>query len=34
MTFLKDEDGFENAAVWKLEGSIVDVDELDWSVPD
>src|SRR4030095_1467690 len=33
VTFPKDEDGFENASIWKLKGSIVDVDELDWSVP-
>jgi len=31
--FLKDVDGFDNASIWKLKGSIVDVDELDWSVP-
>jgi len=33
MTFVKDEDGFDNASIWKLKGSIVDVDELDWSLP-
>lgn len=33
MTFDKDQNGFENADIWKLKGSIVDVDELDWSLP-
>ncbi|HJY63480.1 MAG TPA: hypothetical protein VJ455_04925, partial [Ignavibacteria bacterium] len=33
MQFLQDVEGFENASIWKLKGSIVDVDELDWSVP-
>ncbi len=33
MTFTKDEDGFNSADIWKLKGSITDVDELDWSVP-
>jgi hypothetical protein len=31
--FTKDIDGFNNAEVWKLKGSITDVDELDWSLP-
>lgn len=31
--FTKDVDGFNSADIWKLEGSIVDVDELDWSLP-
>ncbi len=33
MNFTKDEDGFNSSDIWKLEGSITDVDELDWSVP-
>jgi hypothetical protein len=33
MTFTKDEDGFQNGDIWKLKGNIVDVDELDWSLP-
>lgn len=33
MKFQKDEDGFNSSDIWKLEGSITDVDELDWSVP-
>lgn len=33
MHFLKDEDGFNSSDIWKLKGSITDVDELDWSVP-
>lgn len=33
MTFLKDENGFINGSIWKLKGNIVDVDELDWSLP-
>jgi M6 family metalloprotease-like protein len=33
LTFLKDQSGFENSDIWKLKGNIVDVDELDWSVP-
>lgn len=31
--FTKDVDGFNNAEIWKLKGSITDVDELDWSLP-
>ena len=31
--FLKDVDGFNNADISALKGSIVNVDELDWSVP-
>ncbi|MCI0448330.1 MAG: T9SS type A sorting domain-containing protein [Chlorobi bacterium] len=31
--FLKDVDGFNSADISALKGSIVDVDELDWSVP-
>ncbi|RPI17658.1 MAG: T9SS C-terminal target domain-containing protein [Ignavibacteriae bacterium] len=31
--FTKDEDGFQNGDVWKLKKNIVDVDELDWSLP-
>ena len=33
MKFQKDEDGFNSSDIWKLKGSITDVDELDWSVP-
>jgi hypothetical protein len=33
MNFTKDEDGFNSSDIWKLKGSITDVDELDWSVP-
>ncbi len=33
MFFEKDEDGFISFDIWKLEGNIVDVDELDWSLP-
>lgn len=33
INFTKDVDGFNNAEIWKLKGSIVDVDELDWGVP-
>lgn len=33
ISFEKDEDGFQNGDIWKLEGNIVDVDELDWSLP-
>ncbi len=33
VTFTKDEDGFQNGDIWKLKGNIVDVDELDWSLP-
>ncbi|HMQ78855.1 MAG TPA: T9SS type A sorting domain-containing protein [Ignavibacteria bacterium] len=33
MRFTKDEDGFNSSDIWKLKGSITDVDELDWSVP-
>ncbi|MBE2228651.1 MAG: T9SS type A sorting domain-containing protein [Ignavibacteria bacterium] len=33
MLFTKDEDGFNSSDIWKLKGSIIDVDELDWSVP-
>jgi hypothetical protein len=32
-TFTKDIDGFQNGDVWKLKGDIVNVDELDWSLP-
>lgn len=31
--FTKDIDGFQNGDVWKLKGDIVNVDELDWSLP-
>src|SRR4030095_14769142 len=31
--FTQDVDGFNSADIWKLKGSITDVDELDWSVP-
>jgi hypothetical protein len=31
--FTKDVDGFQNGDVWKLKGDIVNVDELDWSLP-
>jgi hypothetical protein len=31
--FTKDEQGFENGDIWKLKKNIVDVDELDWSLP-
>ncbi len=33
VTYTKDEDGFNSSDIWKLKGSITDVDELDWSVP-
>jgi hypothetical protein len=33
MNFQKDIDGFSNDGIWKLKGNIVDVDELDWSLP-
>lgn len=33
ISFIKDQSGFENSDIWKLKGNIVDVDELDWSVP-
>jgi hypothetical protein len=33
MNFTKDEDGFNSSDIWKLKGSITDVDELDWSLP-
>lgn len=33
INFPKDVDGFNNAEIWQLKGSIVDVDELDWGVP-
>lgn len=33
INFQKDVDGFNNAEIWRLAGSIVDVDELDWGVP-
>lgn len=32
-TFTSDQDGFYYADIWKLKGSIVDVDALDWSLP-
>jgi hypothetical protein len=31
--FTKDESGFNSSDIWKLKGSITDVDELDWSLP-
>lgn len=31
--FTKDEEGFNSSDIWKLKGSITDVDELDWSLP-
>jgi type IX secretion system substrate protein len=33
MNFSSDQDGFQNGEIWKLKGSITDVDELDWSLP-
>ncbi len=33
LKFTKDEQGFENGDVWKLKKNIIDVDELDWSLP-
>lgn len=33
MNFTKDIDGFNSSDIWRLKGSITDVDELDWSVP-
>ncbi len=33
VNFTKDEDGFNSSDIWKLKGSITDVDELDWSLP-
>ena len=33
INFTKDVDGFNSADIWKLKGSITDVDELDWSLP-
>jgi hypothetical protein len=33
MPFSSDQDGFQNGDVWKLKGDIVNVDELDWSLP-
>ncbi len=33
MRFAKDQDGFQNGDIWKLKGNIIDVDELDWSLP-
>lgn len=33
INFQNDVNGFNNAEIWKLKGSIVDVDELDWGVP-
>ena len=33
VTFTKDIDGFNSSDIWRLKGSIVDVDELDWSLP-
>lgn len=33
MNFTQDVDGFNSSDIWKLKGSITDVDELDWSVP-
>lgn len=31
--FNQDVSGFNNSDIWKLKGSITDVDELDWSLP-
>lgn len=31
--FTQDVDGFNSSDIWKLKGSITDVDELDWSIP-
>lgn len=33
INFTQDVDGFNSSDIWKLKGSIVDVDELDWSLP-
>jgi hypothetical protein len=31
--FTQDVDGYNNSEIWRLSGSITDVDELDWGVP-
>ncbi len=31
--FTKDVDGYNNAEIWQLKGSITDVEELDWHLP-
>ncbi|MCC7158704.1 MAG: hypothetical protein IT281_04110 [Ignavibacteria bacterium] len=33
MNFTQDVEGFNSSDIWKLKGSITDVDELDWSLP-
>ncbi len=33
LKFTQDVDGFNSSDIWKLKGSITDVDELDWSLP-
>jgi hypothetical protein len=33
MKFTRDEEGFQYFDIWKLKGSIIDVDEFDWSLP-
>jgi hypothetical protein len=33
LNFTQDVDGYNNSEIWKLKGSITDVDELDWGVP-
>jgi hypothetical protein len=33
LKFQKDETGFQNGEIWKLKGSIIDIDEPDWSLP-
>jgi Secretion system C-terminal sorting domain len=33
LTYDKDIEGFNSSDIWRLKGSITDVDELDWSVP-
>lgn len=33
LTFMSDQAGFQNGDVWRLSGSITDVEDLDWSLP-
>jgi len=33
VTFNADQNGFQNGDIWRLKGSISNVDELDWSLP-
>ncbi len=33
INFTQDVEGFNSSDIWKLKGSITDVDELDWSLP-